>query len=98
MLQTMQTARPVLVEVLAEAVHLGLVGPVEATDSIPAFDDQLGFPEDPEVLGDGRPGDIVELSSDLGGRQLIGPDQLEDLPAAGFGQGPECGVHPTNVS
>jgi hypothetical protein len=97
-LQTLQTASPVVVEEPAEAVHLGVIGPVEATGSVPAFDDQLGLPKDAEVLGDGRPGDIVESGGDLGGRELLAPHQFEDLPAAGFGQGLECGVHANNIS
>jgi hypothetical protein len=92
-LETLKTAGPVLVEELAEAVHLGVIGPVEATGTVPALDDQLGLPEDAEVLGDGRPGDIIESGGDLRCRELIGPKQFEDLPAAGFGQGPERSVH-----
>ena len=87
-LQTLQTAGPVLVEELAKTVHLSVIGPIEATGSVAPFDDQLGLTEDTEVLGDGRPGDIVESGGDLGGRELLGPHQFEDLPPPGFGQTP----------
>ena len=97
-LQTLQTGGPVLVEELAEAVHLGVIGPVEATGSVPPFDDQLRFSEHTEVLGDGRPGDVAELGGNLGRRELFGPHQLEDLSAAGLDQSPEGGVHGWYIS
>ena len=43
-----------------------MIGPIEPTGSDSAFDDQFGLAEDAEVLGDGRPGDIVESGGDLG--------------------------------
>jgi hypothetical protein len=40
------------------------------------------------VLGDGPEGD-VEAGRDVAGRPLLVPDQPQDLPAAGLGDGPE---------
>jgi hypothetical protein len=97
-LQTLETVGPVFVEELADAVHLGMIGPVETTGSVPALDDQLGLSEDAEVLGDGGSGDVVESGGNLGGREFLGPHQFDDLPSAGFGQGPECGVHANYIS
>ena len=70
-----------------------MVGPVEPTGPVAALDDQLGLPQDAEVLRDGRPGHIVESGSDLGGRKLVGPHQPEDLPPPRLSKGLERCVH-----
>ena len=94
----MQTSGPVLIEILAESDHLGLVGPIEPARPVAALDDQFGLPQNAEVLGDGRPGDIVEPGRYLGRRKLVTPHQPEDLPPSGLGESFEGGVHGISVS
>ena len=62
-----------------------------------ALGHQVSLGQHPEVLGDGRSGD-VEASRDLARRQLLAPHQPEDVPTVGLGQGLEGGVHVDNVS
>ena len=46
-----------------------------------------------EVLGDRRTGDVAEVRGDVGRRELLGPDQAQDLAALGIGDGFEGDVH-----
>ncbi len=97
-LQSLQTSGPVVVEKLAESTHLGLIGAVEPASPVTALDHQFGLPQNAEVLGDGRPGDIVEPGRDLGRRKLVTPYLSEDLAPPGLGEGFEGRIHNTNVS
>ena len=59
---------------------------------VPARDEAGGL-EDGEVLRDGAEADLREGPMDVPGRTLAIPDEVEDLAAAGGGQGFQDGAH-----
>jgi hypothetical protein len=80
------------IEEAAKPFHLDVVGPAQTSGAIAPLDDQLRAPKHTEMLRHCRPGDVVESGGDVGCGHLHGPDQAEDLPAPGLGQGSESGV------
>ena len=97
-LQAIEAAGPELVEEPAQLGHPGVVGPVEVPGAVAPVEDELRLTQDAQVLGDRRPGHVLEPGGDHGGGELVGPDDPEDLAAAGLGQGLEGGVHGCIVS
>jgi hypothetical protein len=45
------------------------------------------------MLRDGRPADVAELVGDVGGGQLLRPDEVQDGSASGLGQCLQGGIH-----
>jgi hypothetical protein len=61
---------------------------VELALPLPAPRHEACLPEDPEVLGDGREGEIEVVNQLLNG-SLTGHEELQDLPPIGIGDGLE---------
>src|SRR5665213_4122692 len=96
--ETPETGGPVVVQKRAQPGHLLMVGAIEAAGAVPALYDQVRALQDSQVLGHGGPGDLADPDGDLGCRQLLGPDDPEDLPAPGLRHRLECRVHGHYVS
>ncbi len=91
--QTLQTVVPVLLEETTKTVHLRVIRSIQATNAVTTFDNQFGLSQHADVLGDSRASDVAKLCGDLGCGELTGPDELENLPTTGFGEGLQCCVH-----
>src|SRR5918996_5574203 len=90
--QALQALCPEALHELAQPAEALGPRPVETPSSLPALDDQPGFLQHRQVLGDRGPRDL-ELVRDLTGGQLPLPDELEDAPAARLGDGAGGGFH-----
>lgn len=68
---------PEAVEEVPQLGHLVVIGSVEPSGALTPLLHQTGLLEDAEVLGDRRPGHVVEVVGDGGSRQLLRPHQPE---------------------
>ena len=75
-----------------------MVGAVQASGALAALRHEPRLAQDGEVLRHRRPRDLRERRRDVARRVLRAPDEAEDGAAAGFGDGPEGGVHAKRVS
>src|SRR6516164_912748 len=65
---------------------------VQSTGPVAPFGEQAGLTQDAQVLRNGRPGDVWEMSSDLTRRPFAVAYQAQDCLASGIGQGVEHGA------
>jgi hypothetical protein len=91
--QPLEPSGPVVVQELAELLHLVALGPVQPARAVSAFGHEPGLLEDAEVLRDRRPRDLAEVIGDLGRRTLARPDEPEDLAPSGFCECLERRIH-----
>ena len=96
--ETIKAVGPECVEEGTQAHHLGTIGAVEPTRPISPLGDESHLAQDPQVLRDGRSGDVPEVAGDGAGGQLFRPDQTKDFLPSGFGQSLECCIHESYVS
>jgi len=96
-LQPLETIAPETVE---EAPELGKpvrASPVETPGSVAPLGEQASVLQHGQVLGDSRPRHL-EAGGDLPRAQLAFPHELEDVAAAGLGDGSGYLVHVPYVS
>jgi hypothetical protein len=82
--ETVEVLTPKVFEQSLERPQPVAVGAIEPPGPFSSLGNETGLPEDPEIVGDGLPGD-VEIGSDFSGSPLRIPDQPKDRPALGMG-------------
>src|ERR1700681_2597740 len=97
LLEAVQSGCPELLEVVAQFGQAFGPGPVDDPGGVTPALEQAGVDEHPRMLRPRRPAEL-EVRRDLPGGELIVPDEAEDLPPVGLGDGSEGGVHGLSVS
>ena len=91
-LQVFECITPEVAQPAAQLAQAFRTSAVQSTGPVAPFGEQAGLTQDAQVLRNGRPGDLWEMSSDLTRRPFAVAYQAQDCLASGIGQGVEHGA------